>query len=156
MKLFCQTFSKTAPAPLEKPLHLRSRSRSCFWKSRSPAKRALKAWVIMLKLPQLHSSFRSNIHSASLYMLCTVMDLSQEASHLQQPAVANSARRRLLYQEAIRSHLPWPIVIKVVRMSNLLRQRRPLVRWRRLPASIHLIRQLAVEFSTADVQKKWE
>ena len=41
MKLFCQTFSKTAPTPLEKPLHLRSQNRSCFWKSRSPDKQAL-------------------------------------------------------------------------------------------------------------------
>ena len=41
MKLFCQIFSKTAPTPPEKPLHLRSRSQSCFWKSRSPAKQAL-------------------------------------------------------------------------------------------------------------------
>ena len=40
MKLFCQTFSKTCPTPPEKPLHLRSQSRSCFWKSRSPAKQA--------------------------------------------------------------------------------------------------------------------
>jgi hypothetical protein len=32
------------------------------------------------------------------------------------PAVANSAQRRLPLprQEAIRSHLPWPIVMKVV------------------------------------------
>ena len=41
MKLFCQTFSKTTPTPPEKPLHLRSQSRSRFWKSRSPAKRGL-------------------------------------------------------------------------------------------------------------------
>ena len=41
MKLFCQTFSKTAPTPPKKPLHQRSRSRSCFWRSRSPAKQAL-------------------------------------------------------------------------------------------------------------------
>jgi hypothetical protein len=40
VKLFCQTFSKTASAPLEKPLHRRSQSRSCFWRSRSPAKQA--------------------------------------------------------------------------------------------------------------------
>ena len=45
MKLFCQTFSKTAPTPLEKPLHLRSRNRSCFWKSRSPAKQALNRYI---------------------------------------------------------------------------------------------------------------
>ena len=38
MKLFCQIFSKTAPTPPEKPLHLKSQSRSCFWKSRSPDK----------------------------------------------------------------------------------------------------------------------
>jgi hypothetical protein len=43
VKPFCQTFSKTAPTPLEKPLHQqsRSRSRSRFWRSRSPAKQAL-------------------------------------------------------------------------------------------------------------------
>ena len=34
-------FFKTAPTPPEKPLHLRSRSWSCFWKSRSTAKHAL-------------------------------------------------------------------------------------------------------------------
>ena len=41
MELFCQTFCKTAPAPPEKPLHQRSWSRSCFWRSRSSAKQAL-------------------------------------------------------------------------------------------------------------------
>ena len=43
VKLFCQTFSKTAPTPPEKPLHLRRQSRSCFWKSRNPAKHALSS-----------------------------------------------------------------------------------------------------------------
>jgi hypothetical protein len=38
VKLFCQTFSKTASAPLEKPLH--RKSQSLFWRSRSPAKQA--------------------------------------------------------------------------------------------------------------------
>jgi hypothetical protein len=41
VKPFCQTFSKTASAPSEKPLHQRSQSRSRFWRSRSPAKEAL-------------------------------------------------------------------------------------------------------------------
>jgi hypothetical protein len=41
VKPFCQTFSKTTPAPSEKPLHQRSWSRSRFWRSRSPAKQAL-------------------------------------------------------------------------------------------------------------------
>jgi len=45
MKPFCQTLYKTAPAPLEKPLHQRSRSWSCFWWSRSPAKQAL-SWSL--------------------------------------------------------------------------------------------------------------
>jgi hypothetical protein len=39
VKLFCQTFFETAPTPLEKSLH--QRSRSCFFRSRSPAKQAL-------------------------------------------------------------------------------------------------------------------
>jgi hypothetical protein len=43
VKLFCQTFCKTASAPSEKPLHRRSQSRSRFRRSRSPAKQALKA-----------------------------------------------------------------------------------------------------------------
>ena len=33
MKLFCQIFSKTTPTLPAKPLHLRSQSRKCFWKS---------------------------------------------------------------------------------------------------------------------------
>src|SRR6185312_3692129 len=49
MKLFCQTFSKTAPTPPEKPLHLRSQSRSCFWKSRSPAKRGLSLALVLTR-----------------------------------------------------------------------------------------------------------
>jgi hypothetical protein len=36
VKPFCQTFSKTASAPPEKPLHWRSQSR--FLRSQSPAK----------------------------------------------------------------------------------------------------------------------
>jgi len=41
VKLFCQIFFKTAPTPSNKPLHQRSRSQSCFWRSRSPAKQTL-------------------------------------------------------------------------------------------------------------------
>jgi hypothetical protein len=41
VKPFCQTFSKITPTPSEKPLHQRSRSRSRFWRSRSPAKQTL-------------------------------------------------------------------------------------------------------------------
>ena len=41
-KSFCQTFFKTAPTPPEKPLHQMSQSRSCFQRSRSPAKQALR------------------------------------------------------------------------------------------------------------------
>ena len=41
MKLFCQIFRKTASALLEKPLHQKSRSRSRFCWSRSPAKQTL-------------------------------------------------------------------------------------------------------------------
>jgi len=41
VKLFCQTFSKTAPAPSEKSLHRMSKSRNCFQRSRSPAKHTL-------------------------------------------------------------------------------------------------------------------
>ena len=40
MKPFCQTFSKTAPTTLKKPLHQKSRSRIRFWRSRSPVKQA--------------------------------------------------------------------------------------------------------------------
>jgi hypothetical protein len=36
-EVVCQMFSKMAPTPPEKPLHQQSRSRSCFWRSRSPA-----------------------------------------------------------------------------------------------------------------------
>ena len=57
MKLFCQTFSKTAPTPPEKPLHLRNQSRSCFWKSRSPAKRSLNHW--RHGVPTRHRIFKS-------------------------------------------------------------------------------------------------
>ena len=42
-KSFCQTFFKTAPTPPEKPLHQRSQSRSCFWRSRNPTKHALNS-----------------------------------------------------------------------------------------------------------------
>ena len=45
-KPFCQTFSKTALTPPEKPLHQKSRSYSRFWRSRMPAKHALPpAWM---------------------------------------------------------------------------------------------------------------
>ena len=41
VKPFCQTFFKTAPTLLEKPLYQRSQGRNRFWSSRSPAKQAL-------------------------------------------------------------------------------------------------------------------
>ena len=40
-KPFCQIFFKTAPTSPEKPLHQRSRSRSCLSRSRGSTKRAL-------------------------------------------------------------------------------------------------------------------
>ena len=49
VKPFCQTFFKTAPTPLEKPLHQKSQSRSRFWRSRSPTKQALGTTDIMEK-----------------------------------------------------------------------------------------------------------
>jgi len=50
VKLFYQTFSKTAQPSPEKPLHQRSRSQSCFWRSRSPAKQALSPLVVRIPL----------------------------------------------------------------------------------------------------------
>ena len=44
-ELFYQTFSKMAPAPLEKPLHKRNRRRNCFRKSRSLIKQTLSKGI---------------------------------------------------------------------------------------------------------------
>ena len=43
-ELFCQTFSRTASAPLEELLLQRSQSRSHFQRSQSPTKQALN-WL---------------------------------------------------------------------------------------------------------------
>ena len=63
VKLLCQTFCKMAPAPLEKPLHQRSRSH--FWRSRSPAKQALKPCFVSKKIAQVlvTSNFRTHTWS---------------------------------------------------------------------------------------------
>ncbi|KAG2549022.1 hypothetical protein PVAP13_9KG290000 [Panicum virgatum] len=75
-------------------------------------------------------------------MLCTVIDLSPAG----EPSATTTPLPILLgvvsYQEAIRLHLPRPNVVKVLFLSNLLRQRCLQVRRRRLPASIQLIRRL--------------
>ena len=82
MKLFCQTFSKTDPTPPEKPLHLKSQSRSCFWKSRSPAKHTRS------KI-HMYSEFRSCMHysliCSSLALLA--MDRSMHDSSVRPPGM---------------------------------------------------------------------
>jgi hypothetical protein len=71
VKPFCQTFSKTASAPSEKPLHQRSQSRSRFWRIRSPAKQALNTVFTSLTSynPQFDSLSKYNPGHAKLFDL---------------------------------------------------------------------------------------
>jgi hypothetical protein len=110
-EVVCQMFSKMAPTPPEKPLHQQSRSRSCFWRSRSPAggfgsgstsgsrwsppKRSILQRLRVWSCPGAPRGFRRGGEATILWLHPTPPLFSHRCPRVAPAAVATAGGRRL-------------------------------------------------------------